>query len=232
MRGLQHHAFARGVAVHGIRQDVGGLVPAGTGNATNAPDRSDSGQKIHQLFSGNGITEPAAGSQAAVPVRALPKEQLNGHGPGMLLAVRVSPFQHEAPLVALAVAGHASHGERRPDADFVHLAVRLGFQLVQSGAFAIGNKKEAFRHGTIGILLAGGCNDSADSLKRTQPVQIVEIRRPAVMCRAEGQLAAHSLRRAGSRFPAGIPRRAVGFDGFAVGVRAKQDFPIRIPGTG
>ena len=63
-------------------------------------------------------------------------------------------------------------------------------------------------------------------------MQIVEIRRLAVMGRADGQLAAHSLRRSASRFLAGIPRRAVGFDGFAVVVRAKKDFPIRIPGTG
>ena len=102
----------------------------------------------------------------------------------MLLAVRVSPFEHEAPLVAFAVAGHAFYGERRPDADFLQLAVRLHVQLVQPGAFAFRHKKEALRHGVIGILLAGGCNDNADSLKGTQAVQIVEIRRLAFMCRA------------------------------------------------
>lgn len=56
--------------------------------------------------------------------------------------------------------------------------------LYSPGAFAFRHKKEALRHGVIGILLAGGCNDNADSLKGTQAVQIVEIRRLAFMCRA------------------------------------------------
>lgn len=231
-RGLQNHAFAGGIAIHGIRQDVGGSVPAGAGHTADTPGRADGCQKIHQLFSGNGIAEPAAGSQGAVPVRALPKEQLNGHGPGVLLAVRVSPFQHEAPFVALAVAGHAFHGERRPDADFLHLAVRLHVQLVQPGAFAFRHKKEALRHGAINILFPCRFHDRADSLKGTQTVQIVEVRRLAVMGRADSQLAIYSSRRSGSCFLAGIPRRSIGFDGFTVVVRAKHDFPIRIPGTG
>jgi len=227
VRGLQNHAFG-GVAVHGIRKDVGGIVPAGAGHTADTPDRSDGGQKIHQFFSGDGIAEPAAGSQGAVPVRALPKEQLNRHRPGVLLAVRVSPFEHEAPFVALAVAGHAFHGERRPNADFVHLPVRFGFQLVQSGAFAFRHKKETLRHGTIGILFPCRFHNRADSLKGTLSVQVVEIRCLAVMGRADGQLAAHSLRRSKSRFLAGIPRRSVGFDAFTVVVRAKYQLSVWI----
>ena len=181
MRGLQNHVFAGGVAVHGIRQEVSGIVPAGAGHTADTPGGSDSGQKVHKLFSGGGIAEPAAGSQATVPVRALPKEQFNGHGPGMPFAVRISPFQHEAPFVALVVAGHAFHGERRPDADFVHLAVRFGFQLVQSGAFASGNDEKAIRHGTFGILFSCRFHNGANGLRGTQAVQIVEIRRLAFM---------------------------------------------------
>ena len=46
MRGLQNHAFG-GVAVHGIRQDVGGIVPAGAGHTADTPGGPDGGQKIH-----------------------------------------------------------------------------------------------------------------------------------------------------------------------------------------
>ena len=41
MRGLQNHAFAGGIAVHGIRQEVSGVVPAGAGHTANTAGGSD-----------------------------------------------------------------------------------------------------------------------------------------------------------------------------------------------
>ena len=231
LRGLQHGVFFC-YAVNGIGKHVDGFMPARAQNTAYPSEGPDRGQKCRQLRPGGRIAEPPAGGQYAVPVVSLPEQHFHGHGPCVLVAIRVNPFQHQAPFVAVSSPRHAFDQKRRTKPDFLTVSVRSGLQLVQPGASAFLHQKKAFRHGAVVIPLSRFFHNGPDSLKRTQPVQIVEIRRPAVMCRAEGQLAAHSLRRAGSRFPAGIPRRAVGFDGFAVGVRAKQDFPIRIPGTG
>lgn len=53
-------------------------------------------------------------------------------------------------------------------------------------------------------------------------MQVVEIRRPAFMSRADGQLAAHGPRRSGSRFPAGIPLC------LRVVIGTENDFTLRI----
>lgn len=74
--------------------------------------------------------------------RFLPEQHFHGHGPCVLVAIRVNPFQHQAPFVAVSSPRHAFDQKRRTKPDFLTVSVRSGLQLVQSGASAFLHQKK------------------------------------------------------------------------------------------
>ena len=225
LRGLQHGVFFC-YAVNGIGKHVDGFMPARAQNTAYPSEGPDRGQKCRQLRPGGRIAEPPAGGQYAVPVVSLPEQHFHGHGPCVLVAIRVNPFQHQAPFVAVSSPRHAFDQKRRTKPDFLTVSVRSGLQLVQPGASAFLHQKKAFRHGAVVIPLSRFFHNGPDSLKRTQPVQVVEVRRLAFMNRADGQLAAHGLSRQRGHLLAGIPLC------LRVVIGTEDDFTLCIPLSG
>ena len=105
LRGLQHGALRR--RYRRTRHRAGrraAFVPAGAENTAYPPERAGPWTENAASFDrADGIAEPAAGGQGAVPVSvSLPEQHFHGHGPCVLVGVRVNPFQHQAPFVAVS----------------------------------------------------------------------------------------------------------------------------------